>query len=155
MATIRLGKRTEHRSPLIRDFIPLASLDDLVFGAWDPIPDDALTAARKAGVLEERHLGPIADFLSAITPMPAVFENRYVTRINGTNVKTGKTKRDLAEQLRADIREFKARHQLDRLVVVWCASTEIYLKPGPEHATLRAFEQAMDRNDECIAPSML
>jgi myo-inositol-1-phosphate synthase len=155
MATIRLGKRTEHRSPLIRDFIPLASLDDLVFGAWDPIPDDALTAARKAGVLEERHLGPIADFLSNIVPMPAVFENRYVTRISGPNVKTGRTKRDLAEQLRADLREFKARHRLDRLVVVWCGSTEIYLKPGPQHATLQAFEEAMDRNDENIAPSML
>jgi myo-inositol-1-phosphate synthase len=155
MATIRLGKRTEHRSPLIRDFIPLASLDDLVFGAWDPIPDDALTAARKAGVLEERHLGPIAGFLSDIVPMPAVFENRYVTRINGTNVKKGRTKRDLAEQLRTDLREFKARHKLDRLVVVWCASTEIYLKPGPQHATLQAFEKAMDSNDENIAPSML
>jgi myo-inositol-1-phosphate synthase len=155
MATIRLGKRTENRSPLIKDFIPLASLDDLVFGAWDPIPDDALTAARKAGVLEERHLGPIADFLGAIEPMPAVFDNRYVTRITGTNVKTGATKRDLAEQLRADIRAFKARHQLDRVVVVWCASTEIYIKPGPPHATLAAFEKAMHCNDEAIAPSML
>jgi myo-inositol-1-phosphate synthase len=155
MATIRLGKRTEHRSPLIKDFIPLASLDDLVFGAWDPIPDDALTAARKAGVLEERHLGPIADFLGAIEPMPAVFDNKYVTRITGTNVKTGTTKRDLAEQLRADIRAFKARHQLDRVVVVWCASTEIYIKPGPPHATLAAFEKAMQCNDEAIAPSML
>src|SRR5687767_15980490 len=82
MATIRLGKRTEGRAPLIRDFVPLASLDDIVFGAWDPIPDDALTAARKAGVLEEKDLAPIADFLRGIVPMPAVFENRYVTRIN-------------------------------------------------------------------------
>ena len=109
MATIRLGKRTEKRSPLIRDFVPLASLDDIVFGAWDPIPDDAYTAAKKAGVLEDKHIEPIADFLRAIKPMPAVFENRYVTRINGTNVKQGKTKRDLAEQLRHDIREFKGR----------------------------------------------
>ncbi|HVT39554.1 MAG TPA: inositol-3-phosphate synthase [Gemmatimonadaceae bacterium] len=155
MATIRLGKRTDRRSPLIREFIPLASLDDLVFGAWDPIPDDALTAARKAGVLEERHLGPIADFLSGIEPMPAVFENRYVTRINGTNVKTGATKRELAEQIRADIRDFKSRHQLDRLVVVWCASTEIYITPGPTHSTLERFERAMECNDETIAPSML
>jgi phosphatidylglycerophosphate synthase len=116
MATIRLGKRTDKRSPLIRDFVPLASLDDIVFGAWDPIPDDAYTAAKKAGVLEDKHLEPIADFLRAIKPMPAVFENRYVTRINGTNVKQGKTKRDLAEQLRHDIREFKAKHSLDRVV---------------------------------------
>ena len=91
MATIRLGKRTDKRSPLIRDFVPLASLDDIVFGAWDPIPDDAYTAAKKAGVLEDKHLEPIADFLRGIKPMPAVFENRYVTRINGTNVKQGKT----------------------------------------------------------------
>jgi myo-inositol-1-phosphate synthase len=155
MATIRLGKRTEQRSPLIRDFVPLAKLDDIVFGAWDPIPDDALTAVRKAGVLEERDILPIADFLAAIKPMPAVFDNKYVTRINGTNVKKGKTKRDLAEQLRQDIRDFKAKNKLDRVVVVWCASTEIFIKPGPQHATVEQFEKAMDRNDDAIAPSML
>jgi myo-inositol-1-phosphate synthase len=155
MATIRLGKRTENRAPLIKDFVSLAKLDDLVFGAWDPIPDDALTAARKAGVLEESHIAPIADFLSAITPMPAVFENRYVTRIHGTNVKKGKTKRDLAEQLRQDIRDFKAKHKLDRLVMVWCASTETYIKAASQHATLDQFEKAMERNDDAIAPSML
>src|SRR5215208_7788848 len=120
MATIRLGKRTEHRTPLIKEFVPLADLNDIVFGAWDPIPDDALTAARKAGVLEEKHLEPIADFLSKIVPMPAVFENKYVTRINGTNVKKGKTKRDLAEQLRQDIRDFKSKNKCDRVVIVWC-----------------------------------
>lgn len=155
MATIRLGKRTEHRSPLIREFVPLAGLDDLVFGAWDPIPDDALTAARKAGVLEAADLEPVASFLSGITPMPAVFDNRYVTRITGSNVKTGRTKRDLAEQLREDLRQFKARHDLARMVVVWCASTEIFIKPGPAHATIEAFEKAMLENDESIAPSML
>ncbi|HET7585980.1 MAG TPA: inositol-3-phosphate synthase [Gemmatimonadaceae bacterium] len=155
LATIRLGKRTENRAPRIRDFVPLASLDDLVFGAWDPIPDDALTAVRKAGVLEARHVEPIADFLSGITPMPAVFDQHYVTRINGTNVKKGKTKRDLAEQLRQDIRDFKARNRCDRLVMVWCASTEIFIKPGPSHATIEQFEKAMERNDEAIAPSML
>ena len=155
MATIRLGKRTDNRSPLIKDFIPLASLDDIVFGAWDPIPDDALTAARKAGVLDERDLAPIAEFLQAITPMPAVFDNHYVTRINGPNVKKGKNKRELGEALRKDIRDFKAKHALDRLVVVWCASTEIYLKPGPQHATIAAFEKAMESNDDQIAPSML
>ena len=155
MATIRLGKRTDNRTPLIRDFVPLTALDDLVFGAWDPIPDDAYTAAKKAGVLEDRDLEPIKDFLSAIKPMPAVFENKYVTRINGTNVKKGKTKRDLAEQLRQDMREFKAKHKCDRLVIVWCASTEIFIKPGPQHATIAQFEKAMDANDESISPSML
>jgi len=136
MATIRLGKRTENRSPLIKDFVPLASLDDIVFGAWDPIPDDAYTAAKKAGVLEDRDLEPVADFLRGIKPMPAVFDNKYVTRINGDNVKKGKTKRDLAEQLRQDLRDFKARNKCDRLAVVWCASTEIFIKPGPQHATI-------------------
>ncbi len=155
MATIRLGKRTEQRSPLIKDFVPLAGLVDIVFGAWDPIPDDALTAARKAGVLEERDLLPVADFLKAIKPMPAVFDNKYVTRIHGTNVKTGKTKRDLAEQLRQDIRDFKTKHKLDRVVIVWCASTEIFIKPGPQHATIEQFEKAMERNDDAISPSML
>jgi myo-inositol-1-phosphate synthase len=155
MATIRLGKRTENRSPLIKDFVPLASLDDLVFGAWDPIPDDALTAAKKAGVLEEKDLEPIAKFLRDIKPMPAVFDNKYVTRLHGENVKKGKTKRDLAEQLRQDIRDFKKKNSLDRLVAVWCASTETFIKPGPQHATLEQFEKAMDRNDDVIAPSML
>ena len=155
MATIRLGKRTDKRAPLIKDFAPLSRLEDLVFGAWDPIPDDALTAARKAGVLEEKHLAPVAEFLAAIKPMPAVFDNQYVSRITGTNVKTGKSKRDLAEQLRADIRAFKATHQCDRLVMVWCASTEVYITPGPAHASLAAFEKAMDCGDAAIAPSML
>ena len=155
MATIRLGKRTDNRAPLIKDFVPLADLSDIVFGAWDPIPDDAYTAARKAGVLEDKHLEPIADFLKAIKPMPAVFDNHYVTRLNGTNVKKGKTKRDLAEQLRQDMREFKAKNNCDRLVIVWCASTEIFIKPGPQHATLEQFEKAMENNDEAIAPSML
>jgi len=155
MATIRLGKRTDNRSPLIRDFVPLAKLEDIVFGAWDPIPDDAYTAAKKAGVLEDRDLEPVADFLRAIKPMPAVFDNHYVTRIHGENVKKGKTKRDLAEQLRQDIRDFKAKHKLDRVVAVWCASTEIFIKPGPQHATIDQFEKAMERNDEAIAPSML
>src|SRR5690242_1649211 len=155
MATIRLGKRTENRSPLIKDFVPIAGLDQIVFGAWDPIPDDAYTAAKKAGVLEDRDLEPVKDFLSSIKPMPAVFENKYVTRINGENVKKGKTKRDLAEQLRQDMRDFKAKNKCDRLVIVWCASTEIFIKPGPQHASIEAFEKAMDENDEAISPAML
>jgi myo-inositol-1-phosphate synthase len=155
MATIRLGKRTENRSPLIKDFVPLASLDDIVFGAWDPIPDDALTAAKKAGVLEEKDLERVSGFLQGIKPMPAVFDNKYVTRINGTNVKKGKTKRDLAEQLRQDIRDFKSKNKCDRIVIVWCASTEIFIKAGPQHATIEQFEKAMEKNDDAIAPSML
>ena len=155
MATIRLGKRTDNRTPLIKDFVPLTDLKDIVFGAWDPIPDDAYTAAKKAGVLEDRDLEPIREFLSGIKPMPAVFENKYVTRLHGTNVKKGKTKRDLAEQLRQDIRDFKAKNKCDRLVAVWCASTEVFIKPGSPHATIEQFEKAMEKNDEAIAPSML
>ena len=156
MATIRLGKRTDKRSPLIREFVPLASLDDLAFGGWDPIPDNAYEAAAKSGVLEERDLTPIADFLKGITPMPAVFDSRYVTRLtNTTNVKKGKNKRDLAEQLRQDIRDFRSRSEVDRVVMVWCASTEAYIKPGAVHATLKDFERAMEENHDEIAPSML
>ncbi len=155
MATIRLGKRTESRSPLIRDFVPLATLDDIVFAAWDPFHDDAFTAATKAGVLEKADLEPIADFMKSIKPMPAVFENHYVTRINGTNVKTGPTKRDLAEQLRADIRNFMASSGASRGAMVWCGSTEIFIVAGPQHQTIEAFEAAMEANDPAIAPSML
>ncbi len=155
MATIRLGKRTDNRSPLIKDFVPLASLENLVFGAWDPIPDDAYTAAKKAGVLEDRDLEPVAEFLKGIKPMPAVFDNKYVTRIHGENVKKGKSKRDLAEQLRQDMRDFKSKHKCDRLAIVWCASTEIFIKPGPQHATIQQFERAMEQNDDAISPAML
>ncbi len=155
MGTIRLGKRTDRRAPKIREFVPLADLKDLVFAAWDPIPDDAYTAATKAGVLGRDHLEPIADFLKNITPMPAAFDQNYVKRLQGTNVKRGKTKRELAEQLREDIRAFKKRAGCDRLVLVWCASTEVFITPGPAHQTLAAFEKAMEQNDPSIAPSML
>ncbi len=155
MGTIRLGKRTEKRSPRIKGFVPLAGLEDLVFAAWDPIPDDAYTAARKAGVLEAHHVEPIADFLKAITPLPAAFDRHYVKRLDGTNVKSGTSKRDLAEQIRADIRTFKQASGAERLVMVWAASTEAFLTPGPAHQSLQAFEQAMERSDPAIAPSML
>jgi len=155
LGTIRLGKRTDERAPRIREFVPLARLEDLVFGAWDPIPDDAYTSAKVAGVLEDRDIEPIADFLKTIKPMPAVFNQHYVKRLQGTNVKQGKNKRDLAEQLRGDIRDFKQRNGCSRLVIVWCASTEIFIQPGPTHATLAAFEKAMDADDPTIAPSML
>jgi myo-inositol-1-phosphate synthase len=155
MATIRLGRRTEKRSPLIKELVPLAGLDQLVFGAWDPIPDDAYTAAKKAGVLSDAHLEPLKKFLSAIKPMPAVFDQKYVTRLSGKNVKKGKTKRELAEQIRQDIRDFKKKNKCDRLVAVWCASTEIFIKPSAVHKTIAAFEKGMDSNDPDIAPSML
>jgi myo-inositol-1-phosphate synthase len=156
MGTIRLGKRTEKRAPLIRDFVSLAGLPDLVFGAWDPIPDDAYTAALRAGVLDRHeHLEPIAPFLKGIKPMPAVFDQSYVKRLEGKNVKPGNSKRELVEALRKDIRQFKTKHKCERLVMVWCASTEIFISPGPAHWTLEAFEKAIDANDPSIAPSML
>ena len=152
---IRIGKRTDNNNPLISELVPLAKLEDLVFGGWDPIPDNALIAARKAGVLQDKHLDPIADFLEAIEPMPAVFDKNYVKKLDGTNVKTGKNKRDLAEQLREDIRNFKAEHNCDRLVMVWCGSTEIFMQPSAAHMTLEAFEKGMEANEISIAPSML
>jgi len=155
MGTIRLGKRPEGRAPKIKEFVPLADLGDIVFAAWDPIPDDAYTAAVKAGVLEGEHLEPIAAFLKGIQPLPAAFDQQYVKRLHGTNVKRGKSKRDLAEQLRADIRNFRKTSGVDRVVVIWAASTEIFLAPGPAHETVVAFEKAMDANDPAIAPSML
>lgn len=156
MGTIRLGKRTEGRSPLIRDFVSLARLEDLVFGAWDPIADDAYQAAIKCGVLDKHeHVNAIKDFLSAIKPMPAVFSQSYVKRLSGTNVKAGKNKKELAEALRQDIRDFKKKHNCNRLVMVWCASTEVFIAPGPTHETMAAFEKAMEQNDPAIAPSML
>jgi myo-inositol-1-phosphate synthase len=156
LATIRLGKRTEHRAPLIKDFVPLAGLEDLVFGAWDPIPDNAYESCLKCGVLDKHeHVEPIREFLTAIKPMPAVFDQHYVKRLSGTNVKPQKTRREQAEALRADLREFKRANGCDRLVVVWCASTEIFIAPGPTHQSLAAFEKAMDAGDVTIAPSML
>ncbi|MDR0787606.1 MAG: inositol-3-phosphate synthase [Gemmatimonadota bacterium] len=156
LATIRLGKRNEGRSPKIKDFVPLAGLDDLVFGAWDPIPDNAYESAVKAGVLDRHtHLEPIADFLKGIEPMPAAFDQHYVKRLEGTNVIPGTSKRQWAETLRADIRRFREEKGCDRLVMVWCGSTEVFIKQGPTHETLAAFEAAIDANDPSIAPSML
>jgi len=156
MNTIRLGKRTDERTPLIKEFVPLVDLDNLVFGAWDPIPDNGYESALNAGVLhKEKHLDPIKDFLSSIKPMPAVFSTEYVKKLEGTNVKTGATKRDLAEQLRADIRNFKKDNDCARLVMVWCGSTEIYIRPGAVHETIEAFEKGMDENDHDISPAQL
>jgi myo-inositol-1-phosphate synthase len=156
MGTIRLGKRTEDRAPLIRDFVPLAGLDQLVFGAWDPIPDNAYQSALRCGVLDPfRHVEPVAGELRELEPMPAVFDRAYVRRLDGPNVKAPAGKRRLAEAVREDIRAFRDAHACDRLVMVWCASTEIYLEEGPAHRDLESFERALEDDDPCIAPSML
>jgi myo-inositol-1-phosphate synthase len=155
MGTVRLGKRTEGRSPLIKDFVPLADLNDLVFGAWDIFEDDCYEAAKTAGVLDRSLLDEIKDELSAIRPMTAVFDRHYVKRLDGPNVKKGPSKRDLAEQLVADMRAFKSRHALDRLVLVWCGSTEIFLEEGSVHQSLAAFEKGLEQSDPAIPPSML
>jgi len=155
MGTIRLGKRTDGRSPKIKEFIPLARLDDLVFTGWDPFEDDMYTAARKAGVLERELLDKIKPFLSSIKPRPAVFDRDYVKRLDGHHVKKGKNKMDLAEQVRADIREFKNSSGAARLITIWCGSTEIFLQPTAAHQSVKAFEKALQQNDEAIAPSMI
>ncbi|GLZ78185.1 myo-inositol-1-phosphate synthase [Actinorhabdospora filicis] len=156
MGTIRLGKRTEGRVPHIRDFVPLAGLDQLVFGAWDPVADNAYEAALKCGVLDRlTHIEPIAGELKAIEPMPAVFDQNYVRRIEGANVKTATGKRAQAEALRDDIRAFKTAHSCDRLVVIWCASTETFIEPGPAHEDLSSLEAAIDADDASVPPSML
>src|SRR5271154_3623159 len=125
MGTIRLGKRTEGRVPKIKDFVKLAELKDLVFGGWDVFPDDAYQAATKAGVLDPRDLAKVQKFLKTIKPMKAAFDQNYVKNLHGTHIKKGKTKFDLAQQLRQDIRDFKKKNKLDRIVMVWCASTEV------------------------------
>jgi myo-inositol-1-phosphate synthase len=156
MATIRLGKRSEKQSPLIKDFVPLASLNQLVFGAWDPIPDNAYESAVKCGVLNQhQHIEPIADYLKSIKPMPAVFDREYVKRIKGTNVKKAKTKLALVEALREDIRRFKSENKCDRLVMIWCASTEKFITASDVHQDLESFVKGLKRNDERIAPSQM
>ena len=155
MGTIRLGKRTEARVPKIKDLVPLADLKDLVFGAWDVYPDDAYQAAAKAGVLDARDLAKVQKFLKDIRPMKAAFDQNYVKNLQGTNVKKGKTKFDLAEQIREDIRDFKKKNKVDRLVMVWCASTEVFMKAEDVHQDMASFEKAMKSNHPAIAPSML
>src|SRR5215467_7452427 len=143
MGTIRLGKRTEGRSPLIREFVPLANLDDIVFGGWDLFPDDALQAATEAGVLSKEDLAGVADFLGTVRPMSAVFDQAYVKKLTATHAKKGKSKADLAEQVIDDIKNFKKQNACDRLVMVWCGSTESYRSPAPVHASLTAFEKGL------------
>jgi myo-inositol-1-phosphate synthase len=155
MSTVRLGKRTEGRSPKIKDFVPLDKLDNLVFGGWDIFPDSAYESAAKAGVLDAAQLEKVKKFLEKIRPMKAAFDRTYVKRLEGRQVKKAKNKFDLAEQIREDIRTFKKKSDASRLVMVWCGSTEIYLKPHEVHQSLAAFERAMKENHPAIAPSML
>src|SRR5580698_619416 len=155
MGTVRLGKRTEGRSPKITDIVPLAGLDDLVFGGWDIFEDDCYAAARTAGVIEPSLLDRIRPDLEKIRPWPAVFDQRYVKRLDGLNVKKSKNKKDLAEQVISDIRTFKSDHSLDRLVMVWCGSTEVFMTESPAHATIESFEGALEENDPSIPSSMV
>ena len=155
MGAIRLGKRTENRNPLIKEFVPLADLNDIVFGAWDIFPDSAYEAAMTAGVLEKELLAQLKPQLQKIKPMKAVFDQNYVKRLNGSNVKEGANKFELAGQLIDEIAEFKRKNKCSRLVIVWAASTEIFLKTHAVHKTLKSFEQAMRDNHKSIAPSMV
>jgi len=155
MAHIRLGERDEGRNPLIKDFVPLAGLDDIVFGGWDPISPNALEAARTAGVLEERDLAPISAEMEGIVAMDAVFDQSWVSRLEGTRVKTGSSKMDLAEQLIADIERFRTENGCDRLVIVWCASTEAYRDVTEVHQSVEAFEQGLRDSDPMISPSQI
>ena len=155
MGTIRLGKRTEGRAPKINEFVPLAGLDDIVFGGWDIFEEDCYGAARTAGVLEPGQLDQVRSELEAVKPMPAVFDRRYVKRLDGPNVKKGRNKRDLADQVVADIRAFREKHGCDRLVMIWTGSTEVFMKPTAAHGSIAAFEKALDESDEAIPSSMI
>ncbi len=155
MGTIRLGKRTEGRSPKVNEFVPLASLNDLVFTGWDIFEDDMYAAASHAGVLEKSLLDQVRPFLESVKPRKAVFDRNYVKKLDGPNVKTGKSKMDLAEQLRDDIREFKKQSGADRLIMIWCGSTEVFLKPSEVHSSVKCFEKGLASNHQDIAPSQI
>jgi myo-inositol-1-phosphate synthase len=155
LGNIRLGKRTDGRQPLLRDFVPLAKLDDLVFGGWDLFHDDAYTAARNAEVLTADHLNAIKDELSVVKPMPAVFFPEYVKRLRGENVKKGSDKMQLAEAVRDDIRRFKRDNGVDRCVAVWCGSTEVHHEATTVHQSVKQFERALEQSDPAISPSMV
>ncbi|MGH9355732.1 MAG: inositol-3-phosphate synthase [Terriglobia bacterium] len=155
MGTIRLGKRTDKKNPLIKDFVPLAALDDLEFGGWDVYGDNAYEAAVKAGVLEPKLLDSLRDFLEQVRPMPAVFDRKFVKNLHGRNVKKGKTKMDLAGQVEEDIEQFQKTTGVSRTVMIWCGSTEAFLKISDVHRSLAAFEKGLRSNNPAIAPSMI
>jgi myo-inositol-1-phosphate synthase len=155
MGTIRLGKRTDGRTPAVRDFVPLAPLSDLVFGGWDIFPDSALESARHASVLEEKHLGPVADELAAIAPMKGAFYPNYVKRLHGTHIKAAKNKAEMVEQLRDDIKTFVKEQGASRAVAVWCGSTETHIEAGEVHQSAKAFEKGLLEDDPAISNSQL
>ena len=155
LGTIRLGKRFEHRSPKIKEFIPLAELDDLVFGGWDIYEANVYEAANYARVLNREHLDPVKNFLSQIRPMKAVFDRNFVRNLDGTHIKEGKSLREHVDALKEDIARFRTEHRLERCVMIWCASTEVYLKPEQIHQSMDEFQQAVNDNHPHVAPSML
>jgi myo-inositol-1-phosphate synthase len=155
MGTIRLGKRTDNRSPMIKDFVPLATLEGIEFGGWDIFEDNCYESAKNAGVLERDLIESVKPFLSSIRPMKAVFDQRYVRKLDGPNVKRGANWWEMAEQLKDDINRFKKEKNVDRLVMVWCGSTEVYMEEKPVHASVKAFEEGLRRNDPDISPSMV
>ncbi len=155
LGTIRLGKRTDNRTPRIKDFAPLAALEQLEFAGWDLFPDNAYESAVNAAVLEAKHLDPIREELEAIKPMKAAFYPEYVKRLHGTHTKEAATKADMVELLRKDIREAIKAHGCDRAVAVWCGSTEIYIEAGEVHASIANFEQGLKDNHPAISSSML
>lgn len=151
---IRLGKRTEKKNPLVKDFVPISKLDDLVFGAWDIFPDNAYEAASKAGVLKQSDLDAIKEPLQQLKPFPGAFDQNFVKKLDGKYVKKG-TRRELADQVVQDIENFKKQSGANRVVVIWCGSTEVFIQPGPAHQSLKAFEAALDKDDKTISPSMI
>ena len=153
MGTIRLGKRTDHKSPLIKDFVPIADLNDVVFTGWDIFEDNVYESAAHAAVLKPEILAQLKPYLETIKPMPAVFDQFYVKRLHGPHVKQGKTKRELADQLIEDIRAFKKT--VDRVVMIWTGSTEIFLEPSAVHQSIENFEKGLLANDAGIAPSQI
>ena len=155
MGTIRLGKRTEHKSPLIKDFVPLAKLEDIVFGAWDIFPDNAYESAINAGVLEKSDLEPIKDEMMALKPMPGAFDINFVRKLNGTHIKKGNSKWEWAQQLIDDIRRFQDISKASRLNMIWCASTEAFRTLQATQSSLAAFEKGLKDNDPEIAPSQI
>ena len=155
MAHIRLGRREDGRNPMIKDFAPLAGMDDMAFGGWDPISANALEAARTCGVLQEADLAPISGEMEGVTSMPAVFDQRWVSKLEGIRVKEGANKWDLAQRLVEDIARFKEEENCDRLVMVWTGSTEAYQVESDVHADPDAFEAGMKANDPNISPSQM